>query len=302
MEKYKIAVVGIGGVGGYYGGKLAQHFADDAAYEISFIARGAHKAAIENKGLQLDLEEGKQMVHPHSVKDKANELGIQNLIIFCVKSYSLEQVCEQLASSITADTILLPLLNGIEGIEYLQQRFPEAKTLWGCVYIVASKTAPGVVKVQGKYNRLVWGCPELPKAQLQHLQNLLNAAGINNEHYEDAETKVWEKFSFISPVASLSSLTDKTMGELVGQEQLINELKQLMEELKNVAAAKGIKLPQEIITQNLEVVRKLPQEATSSMQRDFRSGTQTELENLTGYVVREGEKVGVQTPHYAKIY
>ncbi|GHA59734.1 ketopantoate reductase family protein [Pontibacter akesuensis] len=302
MNKYKVAVIGIGGVGGYYGGILAQHFAHNDSCEISFVARGEHKYKIEQEGLKLELEEGTLVVHPHRVVEAPQDLGEQDLIIFCVKSYSLEQVCAQLDSSITSNTLLLPLLNGIEGIDYLQERFPEAKTLWGCVYIVASKAEPGVVKVQGKYNRLVWGHPNLPAEQLQRLQNLFQEAGINNELYTDAETKVWEKFSFISPVASLSSLTDKTMGELMGQEHLSSQLQQLMEELKKVAEAKGIKLPQELVAQNLEVVRKLPQEATSSMQRDFRSGNQTELENLTGYIVREGKEYGVETPLYSGLY
>ncbi|GAB3815083.1 ketopantoate reductase family protein [Pontibacter rugosus] len=302
MDKYKIAVVGIGGVGGYYGGKLAKRYADDPGYEITFIARGDHKSKIEKEGLRLELEEGTAFIHPSKVVETPQQLGKQDLIIFCVKSYSLEQVAEQFETNITPATVLLPLLNGVDGIEYLQNRYPEAQTLWGCVYIVSSKTAPGVVKVQGKYNRLVWGNPKLPAEVLQRVKALFEDAGINQEFYDDVENKVWEKFAFISPVASLSSLSDKTMGQLVGQDDLRQQLINLMQEIKLIAAAKGVELPENIVEQNLKVVEKLPHEATSSMQRDFREGNRTELENLTGYIVREGEKAGISTPTYAEVY
>ncbi|WP_299757179.1 2-dehydropantoate 2-reductase [uncultured Pontibacter sp.] len=123
MGKYKIAVVGLGGVGGYYGGKLAQRFARTYKYEIIFVARGAHKEAIEQYGLTLELGEEVQTIKPDSVVSDPKQMGQLDLILFCVKSYSLEQVAEQFAESINSYTLLLPLLNGIESIEYLQQRF-----------------------------------------------------------------------------------------------------------------------------------------------------------------------------------
>ncbi|TPE45813.1 ketopantoate reductase family protein [Pontibacter mangrovi] len=302
-QKYRIAVVGIGGVGGYYGGRLAQRFAGDDKYEIIFVARGAHKEKIEQEGLKLELEQETLTVLPDVVTDKPGELGQLDLILFCVKSYSLEQVAEQFAPSITSETMILPLLNGVESIEYLQRRFPEAQVLWGCVYIISSIKAPGVVQVQGKYNRLVWGNPKLPQDKLQHIKWLFDDAGINHEYYEqEVEAKVWEKFSFISPVASLTSLTHQSMGRIMEQEPLRQQLQQLMQELVQVAKAKGIHLPQDMVARNLAVVEKLPQGATSSMERDFADGNRTELENLTGYIVREAEKYRVEVPIYEQVY
>ncbi|WP_266205492.1 ketopantoate reductase family protein [Pontibacter kalidii] len=303
MEKYKIAVVGIGGVGGYYGGKFAQRFAGDEKYEISFIARGAHKEKLEQEGLRLELDEEVQTVHPDRVTADPSSLGKLDLILFCVKSYGLAQVAEQLAETIGPDTVILPLLNGVESIAYLQQRFPEAQVLWGCVYIISSIKEPGVVQVQGKYNRLIWGNPRLPQQKLQQVKRLFDEAGINHEHYEqEVEEKVWEKFSFISPVASLTSLTHQPMGQIVEQPALRAQFQELTLELMEVARAKGVILPAELVKQNLAVVERMQQHVTSSMERDFAQGKETELENLTGYVVREAAKYGVPVPQYEQVY
>jgi 2-dehydropantoate 2-reductase len=303
MGKYRIAVVGIGGVGGYYGGKLAQRFAADKNYEVIFVARGGHRKKIEQEGLTLELDGQLQTARPAFVTDQPERLGKLDLILFCVKSYSLEQVAGQLASSITPETVLLPLLNGVESIEYLQRRFPEAQVLWGCVYIIASIKAPGVVQVQGKYNRLIWGSPDSPQDKLERIKYLFDEAGINHEYYEqEAEVKVWEKFSFISPVASLTSLTHQTMGQIMEQPALQEQLQQLMLELVQVAKARGIELPGDIVARNLDVVERMQRHVTSSMERDFANGNNTELENLTGYIVREAEKYGVAVPMYQQVY
>ncbi|WP_299757177.1 ketopantoate reductase C-terminal domain-containing protein [uncultured Pontibacter sp.] len=171
------------------------------------------------------------------------------------------------------------------------------------MYIISSIKSPGVVQVQGKYNRLVWGNPKLKQEKLEHLKWLFDEAGINHEFYgQEVEAKVWEKFSFISPVASLTSLTHKSMGSIMANEELKLQLQQLMQELVLVAKAKGINLPLDMVERNLAVVEKLPQEATSSMERDFASGNRTELENLTGYIVREAEKFGLPVPQYQQVY
>lgn len=302
MHKYRIAVVGLGGVGGYYGGKLAQRFAHTSTHEVIFIARGEHATQISTHGLRLQLASGTETIHPDVVTDASEQLGPLDLVLFCTKSYGLAAAADKVADSIHAGTVVLPLLNGVEGIEYLFKRFPEAKVLWGCVYIISSIVAPGAVQVQGKYNRLVWGNPNLPVQVLQQVHALLQQASINQEQYAQVEEKVWEKFSFISPVASLTSLTGKGMGEVYTTPDLLQHLQGLMEELITVAAAKGVQLPENLVQQNLEVLQKLPPNATSSMQRDFAEQRLTELENLTGYIVRQAAELGVEAPMYKQVY
>lgn len=303
MEKYRIAVVGIGGVGGFYGGKLAQRFASDSTHEVLFIARGAHKAVIQENGLQVEFGEGSFIARPDVVTEQTDALKPLDLILFCTKSYSLQQVSEQLANSITPNTVLLPLLNGIDSIDYLQKRFLDATTLWGCVYIIASIKDAGIVQVQGKYNRLIWGRPDLPSKIRQKLQWLFNEAGINNEFYaKDVAVKVWEKFSFISPIGTLTSYTHLPIGEIAKNPNLKAQLVQLMEELASVAEAKGVELPADFVQQNLAVVDKLPPTVTSSMERDVAAAKQSEVETLTGYIVREAAVHGLEVPLYQTIY
>ncbi|RIJ41742.1 ketopantoate reductase family protein [Pontibacter oryzae] len=303
MEKYRIAVVGIGGVGGYYGGKLAQRFAADESHEVIFIARGEHKAAMLEHGLKIEMGNESFTAHPNTITDRSEQLGPLDLVLFCVKSYSLEQVAEQLAANIAPSTVLLPLLNGIDGMDYLHERFSGTTTLWGCVYIISSIKAAGIVQVQGKYNRLIWGKPELSETTRQKLDWLFTEAGINHEFYaKEVAEKVWEKFSFISPVGSLTSFTHKSMGDITNDPKLKAQLAQLIEELASLAKAKGLELPADIVQRNLAIVDKLPPTATSSMQRDVVAGKQSEVETLTGYIVREAATFSVDVPLYQEIY
>ncbi|MCC9165525.1 ketopantoate reductase family protein [Pontibacter harenae] len=215
QKKFRIAVVGIGGVGGFYGAKLAQQYASSENHEIIFIARGDHKAKIAEQGLVLDYADTREAIKPDLVTNNLEELGKLDLILFCVKSYSLNTVAKALEGSIDESTYLLPLLNGVESIEYLSQLYPKSKLLWGCTYIISSVAAPGEVKVQGKLNRLVWGNPGLRNEDLAQIRQLFDEAGIHNELYEDIKDKVWEKFSFISPLGSFTSSTNVPAGNIL---------------------------------------------------------------------------------------
>ncbi|MCC9138890.1 ketopantoate reductase family protein [Pontibacter silvestris] len=301
-SKLRIAVVGIGGVGGYYGGKLAQRYADSEDTEIIFIARGKHKEEIQTNGLTINVGSSKFTVKPDLVTDDVAGLGKLDIIVFCVKSYSLDKIAEDFRPSIDESTFLLPLQNGIESIEYLDKLYPAAKLLWGCVYIISSVGAPGVIEVKGEYNRLVWGNPELPVKELDRIHKLFTDAGIISELYSDIVVKVWNKFSFISPVATLTSAIGKTMGEIYENAELKENLRILMRELLAVAHAKGVEIEASIIDTNMKILGKLPKDATSSMQRDFMNNNQTELETLIGYIVREAQKSKVETPLFSKLY
>lgn len=301
-KKFRIAVVGIGGVGGYYGSRLAKRYAGSDTHEIIFIARGEHKTRIEEEGLTLLFNETAEVTHPDLINDDLAALGKLDLVLFCVKSYSLQQVASEIKESIDQNTYILPLLNGVESIEYLSGYFAEAKLLWGCTYIISSITSPGVVEVQGKYNRLVWGNPELPPDDLSRIKKVFDEAGIHNELYDDIQNKVWEKFSFISPLASFTSHTNHPAGNILQSQELQDQLQVLISELKEVATVKGIQLPEDIVERNIRMMEKFPKETTSSMHRDYQNNNPTELENLTGYIVWEGGRTGVATPAYQKIY
>jgi 2-dehydropantoate 2-reductase len=142
----RIAIVGIGGVGGYFGGKLARSYASSGTHEIIFIARGEHLQSMQQHGLQLFTREGDYVVWPNIATDNPGIAGMFDLVFFCVKSYSLENSAIAVKSNIHKNTIVIPLLNGVESAARLRQMLPDADVIDGCVYIISHIEKPGVVR------------------------------------------------------------------------------------------------------------------------------------------------------------
>lgn len=301
-KKLRVGVVGLGGIGGFYGGKLAQYYIQHPEVEVIFIARGETKRKIEIDGLTLILDSEKHKAYPRFVSNDPEKIGKLDLILFCVKSYDIGSAASALADCIDENTFLLPLQNGIESIETLSKMYPDSKLLWGCVYLVAKIEAPGIVRVKGDYNRLIWGNPAIPQSELDKIQKVFDDAGIHNELYPDIMSKVWEKFSFISPLASMTSLTNKTVGEILETPDLLDKTKKLIAELKALASANRTHLPDDLIDKNIQIMRQLPYEARSSMHYDFSHHKKTEVETLVGYVLREAKRLGVNVVTYQDVY
>ena len=301
-NKYRIAVLGIGGVGGYIGGRLAAYYAEHGDAEIIFIARGDNKQAIKENGLKVISAAGEQIVHPHLVSDDPNEIGPIDLLLCCTKAYSIEDSMRLLAACISKDTVILPLLNGVDNTERIKSIFPDAQVLYGCIYIVSKLIGPGIVKQSGNVYSLHFGSNEVPGEQLSSIEKIFKDAGINAIKEEDMIQTLWQKFSFLSPLATYTSATNMSVGKILAEEEHRNVLIGLMQELLRVALVLGIKLPDDTIERNLERMSKFPYEATSSMQTDFVSGKNTELETLTGFVVRNAGKHKLQVNNYEALY
>ncbi|WP_347157308.1 ketopantoate reductase family protein [Pontibacter chitinilyticus] len=301
-ETFRILVLGIGGVGGYFGGKLAARYAGDAAVEVGFFARGAHAARIAEGGLQLQTTQGDLVAHPAYVTYDPTALQPVDLLICCVKSYDLEESLQRVQPAIGKSTIILPLLNGVDAPARIAQLFPEAQIWEGCVYVVARLAAPGVVKESGGIGRLYFGAADAAEAKLRQVEHIFQAADFQAEIALDIQQTIWTKFLFISAVATATSYLDTSMGAIVAQPEQKQLLQALLEELQAVARAKGILLPNDLLPTMLSRMASLPYEATSSMHSDFQKGGKTELESLTGYVVREGQRLQVPVPTYARLY
>lgn len=301
-QPYHIAIAGIGGVGGYYGALLAHTYQSHPALRISFIARGQHMQAIKDNGLLLEREAGNITARPHHITDNPEELGPLDLIIFCCKGYDLPTLAASFASNITANTVLLPLLNGVGATQVLQQLYPQAQVLYGCTYLVSKITEPGTVKMMGEMNQLLLGNPALPQAQLENIETVLKATGANVSLHQNILEKVWEKFSFISPIATATSALDSSIDVIMASPEKKGVLSALMQEILLLAAAEGIHLPPAIINSNLARAAKMPPGATSSMHNDFKNYKNTELEMLTGHVVHQAQKHRLSLPTYAQLY
>lgn len=299
----KIIIVGIGGVGGYFGGLLAKEFYNNTDVEIDFVARGEHLKAIQNNGLKVIKGNTEFIAKPRIATNEPSTIGIADFIIVCTKSYDLEQTIEQLKPCINADTIILPLLNGVDSREKIKKILPDNLILDGCVYIVSRLKEPGVIENNGNIQKLFFGLDNFTNERLTLLETLFKQATIEATLSQNISTVIWEKFIFISPTASATSYYDNCIGEIYADNEKLDTVKKLIEEVKTLAVAKRIPISDEITDKTLHVFKKMPFETTSSMHSDFRNKKPvTELHSLTGYVAREAKALSIETPTFDKIY
>jgi len=297
----KIAVVGIGGVGGYYGGRLAKHYHLDGNTEIVFIARGGQLTAIRNQGLRLLHAGGEFTVQPDMATD-VPEGAIFDMVLFCVKSYSLANSARMLAGSIGANTTVVSLLNGVDNAARLREVLQDAVVLNGCVYLSAHVAGPGLVRQVGGSGQLFFGSPATTGYDAGKIEALLRAAGIDAAHTGDIEKVVWEKFLFIAPLAGATAYTERTVGEVVNDPESRSLLEALLDELLAVADALGLKFADTIRQDTLRKARGFPPQTKTSLQLDFEKGSRTELETFTGFTVREAHRLGIPAPLHEKVY
>ena len=301
MKKTKIAFSGIGGVGGYYGGRMAARYANDPQVEIDFMGRGENLRVIQSQGITINLEqEGRRIIaHPNKATDVPAEIGPVDYLFCCTKGYDLEANIRQLQPMIGSETIVIPLLNGLGIPERIQALCP-GRTIWGgCVYIGARLIAPGMVSLFSKKERFYFGGKSYPERQTTLLK-LLTEAGINAFNPEDIQQRIWKKFYMISTAATTTSYFDQPLDEVISQHQ--EEFIAISKELAAVAHAAHAGLPDDIVASSLAAQQMMPPGSTTSMHTDFKQGKPTELESLTGFVIRLGEQLGIPTPTYHRMY
>lgn len=296
--KTKIGILGLGGVGGYFGGLLAKAYFDSDAIEIVFIARGDTKKAIAENGLKIILDDSEMIVFPKLLSDDPEKIGKLDYLICATKTYDIETSLESIKNSITSKTTLLPLYNGVDATERLLKLFPENNVLQGCVYIVSMITSPGVIRKIGPYEKLYFGSKNISDTTAKELQTIFEKAKIESYLVPNIEETVWEKFIFISALASVTSYLNENIGGILNNPDNKVLCISLINEFTAVAFAKGLVLPNTIVPQTIIKLEKSPQGSTSSMHRDFLAGNKTEVYSLTEFVVKEGLKYAVPTPMY----
>jgi 2-dehydropantoate 2-reductase len=297
----RIGILGLGGVGGYFGGLLAKAYYNSTEIEVVFIARGATKEAIAENGLKIINDDSEVIAYPKLVSNDPDEIGVLDYLICATKTYDIEESLLSLQKCINPQTIILPLYNGVDAPERIQKIFPENDILQGCVYIVSMIASPGTIRRLGFYEKLFFGSKTTSIAKLEALQNILQKAKIESYLVENIEEAVWEKFIFISALASATSYLNQNIGEIQKKKKAMKVYVELLHEIETVAKAKGLQLPKDIVNQTIVKLEKSPKEATSSMHRDLLANRNTEVTSLTQFVVNEGLKYGVATPLYEKI-
>ena len=239
---------------------------------------------------------------PALATDEVAEIGLADYIIMSPKSYDLDSTVEQIKPMIWANTVILPLLNGIDNSERIRKLLPETEVWDGCCYIVAKIKEPGVVENAGNIHRIVFGYQNQRNERLYAFEKILTDAGIEARFYENILTEIWKKFFFISTSASLTSYFNVSYGEILTNPERRQMLIDISTELIEVANAEGIAINHSEIDKLIHQFEKLPAGTTTSMHRDFLAGKKTEVDTLTGIVLKLGKKHGISTPTYEKVY
>ncbi len=297
----RIGILGIGGVGGFFGGLLAKEYAGKGEHEIIFISRSSKKA-IQQNGLEIRSTVGDFTVHPDGVYS-AEELDRQLDVLFlATKSYDLESAVQSAAHCLNEKSLVIPLLNGVEMDRRVKAILPNVQVANGCVYIVSTIKGPGIIQESGGIQKLSFGSSEPLGFDLDAVQEILLKAGIESRFSSDIELITWNKYVFISSVASLTSYLDISLGEILESSEHLSTMRELLDEVVALGKAKGIPLSDSLVEKCIERMDALPYETTSSMQRDFRAQNKTELEALCGYVVKESEMYSLKAISFERIY
>lgn len=291
-QKLKVAVVGAGGTGAYYGGALAK-----AGHDVTFIARGSHLEAINKDGLQLNTVLLGDFHLDSPATDDMSSIDPVDLVIFAVKSWGTETAITDMTELVGKNTLIISTQNGIDSEQLLSDAFGKEHVL-GCTATVSSMiTSPGVVTQAGGPGSLVIGA--LTKGQSARVNELATqcvAAGIAAETHENIELAIWEKFTFICALSGMTALTRKPIGEIFAQESTTQMYLQVLSEVADVGRATGIPLPQSIAADLLATTQAREPFIIGSMGHDLIANNPIEIGLLNARVVELGTKHGIETP------
>jgi 2-dehydropantoate 2-reductase len=295
----RIGILGIGAVGGYFGGLLAEKY-HDTDTEVIFIASKRSATTIRTHGLRLKLLSGERTVRPHLVVSAGESVPQLDYLICAVKSYDLEESIRSLNGGTTAGTTILPLLNGVDASARIRKLLPHANVIDGCVYLMCRLTEPGVVEQLGKIDEIYYGASNGGNKDLSGFNELLKAAGIKAHLTDSILETCWEKFIFITGLANLTCYYNKPIGEILRDHNTV--LDNLLAEVNMIAIANGIKLKPDILQTTKARMQKLPFTGTSSMHSDLKAGKKFEYRSLTEYLMRLGETFSLETPVLNEMY
>ena len=294
----RIAVVGAGGVGGGYGAALAKAGAD-----VTFIARGAHLAAMKGKGLKVESGRGDTHLVPTQATDDPKTVGPVDVVLFCVKLWDVESAGEAIKPMVTADTAVIPLQNGVDASERLAPILGKTAVMGGVANISATIAEPGVIRQTGTVMRMVFGELDGRKsARAEALAALCGKAGIDGVLSTAILTDLWMKFILLASNASIMALTRLPVGKLRDDPDIAPWFTTAYEEVTAVGRAAGVTLPPDAVDRTLNFNRNAPPNLMASMAVDLLRGNRIELPWLSGKVLELGKKHGVATPTHAFMY
>ncbi len=294
----RIAVMATGGVGGYFGAKLAQ-----GGHEVSFVARGRHLAAMRERGLAVKSAKGDiTIAHPSLVEDPA-ALGSVDVVLFAVKLWDTESAAAAIRPLVAKGAIVVPFQNGVESIERIGAVVGAAGVMGGAAYIAATIAEPGVIAHTGTMARLRFGPVVASQRNVaEKLFGACQSAGIDAELSADIRRAIWEKFSFLAAFSAMTSVCRQSLGVVRGDPDARSALESAIREVWALARSLDIGLADDFVAQQMKFADGLPAEMRSSMQNDLAAGNRLEAPWLCGAVARMATAAGIAAPVNATLY
>ncbi|HOF94558.1 MAG TPA: 2-dehydropantoate 2-reductase [Clostridia bacterium] len=297
----KLMLVGAGGIGGYLSGMLG-----NGGYDFTLVARGATLEAIQKNGLTLSTPKKRIVLERVTCTDKPEEYGIQDAVIICTKGYGLDGALDMISPCVNDETLIIPMLNGVNAHKRIAKRLKTGVALDGCIYVFSRVLEPGIIEQTGSINSVYMGIPGIaakdsPKTLIE-LCKMLNSSGVNAQIPDDIEREMWIKWTFICSNAQATSYFDVSVGELREDPVKWEFLLALLDEILLVAAKEGIDLPADLKEKNIEAFKNMAYESRSSLSRDLKDPKKpTELSLFAGELVRLAQAHGLEVPYNRRV-
>lgn len=296
----RVAILGSGAVGGYYGAKLAQ-----AGHDVTFIARGAHLRAIRERGLLIFSPRGDILARAAAEDDPAR-IGVVDLVIVAIKTYDNAIALPTVPAMVGPTTAILTLQNGVDSVGEVAAIVGEGAVLGGATYIATGVAAPGLIEQTGTHQRIVFGEVFGVQAEItervRRIAGAFAGAGIDVDAVADARVPVWEKFIYLAPFAAFTGAARLPIGPLWADPGIRERFLEAVAEVERVARAEQVPVPADARDRIIQYMNELPPATRSSLLIDLTAGKRIEVEALQGSVVRRGAARGVPTPTMAALY
>jgi 2-dehydropantoate 2-reductase len=304
MEIKRVCIYGTGGVGGYFGGKIAEAFQKHPAREIYFIARGEHLKALQQNGITVKTPERTIRSAPTGATDNLREIPAPDLILLCVKSYDLAGAVADIRTKAKEDTVIIPLLNGVDIYERIRSRLETGIILPSCVYLGTHIESPGIISQSGGNGIILSGPdPRFPGYHAASVREFFKEMETGFKWHDDPYPSIWEKYIFIAAFGLVTAYSGKTLGEVMENEELKNMVRGIMQEIVSIAGKKSIALPEDIIEKSINKAGNFPHQAKTSYQRDVEAWPKPNEGDLYGgTIIREGRAYSIPTPVTEKVY
>jgi 2-dehydropantoate 2-reductase len=288
----KIGIIGTGGVGGYFGARLAA-----AGNEVRFLARGEHLKAIQTKGLQVKSIKKDVTIHPALASDQISDFSQCDLIIFACKAWQIKEIAPKLAQYLKKEALLLPLQNGVLAADELGEFFDPKQILGGLCMIFSYIEAPGIIRHVGLDEpMIIFGELDQSKSERsKQIQDLLTKADIRCKLSDDIQASIWQKFILIC-LSGIGTIANQGYGLIRETPESRKILVDVLSEVSQIAKAKNIHLPENIVEKSMAIIDSYPADSMSSLARDVHQGKKSEIDYQNGTVVRFGEELNIATP------